>query len=149
VNPRIKSILSNAAARILPTQILPEIEVAGRRLTDGVELFGTANLPDGTILRYDVHAPGLSGARHVGRAGTALVDAGRYSVAFQPAPWRASPLEVMVSLRADRNQPPETQALLGSHGQRMVADVGGDEHAEYFRSVSLEIAAIGEANAPS
>lgn len=133
---RAASALKNLA---MGSPVLPVIDVRARRVGSGVELYGSAQLPDATILRYDAHAPGWWGIVKGGLAGTVLVSDGGYSVTFEPAPWRGSKLDVIISIRADRTQPPETQALLGDHGQRMVADVGGADHAEYFLTKRIDI----------
>jgi len=133
---RAASALRDSA---MEAQILPAIDVQARRVQSGVELYGSADLPDGTILRYDAHAPGWIGILKGGRAGTVLVIDGAYSVVFERTPWRGHRLDVIISLRADRYQPAETQTLLGDHGQRMVADVGGAEHAEFFLTKSIDI----------
>lgn len=134
---------ASAAARLLklimPPVVYPDIEMRLRRVTEGVELFGHAGLPDGTILRYSVQAHGLAKIVRSGRSGTVRVKDQAYAVLFSPPPWKATRLDVIVSIRADRHQPPETQRLLGSRGQRMAADVGGDWGAEYFLTSTLDI----------
>ncbi len=122
-------------------QILPSYDVHARRVARGVELYGTAELPDHTNLRYEVGVEDADGVSIGHRMGTVVVADGAYSVLFEPSPWSGPRLDVSVSLRADRSQPPATQKLLGDHGQRMIADVGGPGYAEFFFAATVDIEA--------
>lgn len=123
----------------MPRLVYPTIDIQGRRSPGGVEVYGDTDLPDGTILRYGVRAPGLFGALRGGQKGEVRVSSGRFTVAFEPSPWKSGSLAVMMSVLANRDQPPATQALLGDHGQRMAADVAGHNHAEYFVTKTVDL----------
>lgn len=122
-------------------RVYPQLRVQGRRTDSGVEVFGLTDLPDGTILRYEVAAPG----RHFGlfgshrRRGETRVSGGRYAIVFEPSPWNGRELKAAISLRADASQPAATQGLLGRHGERLAGDVSGDDYSEYFVTDRLRL----------
>lgn len=118
--------------------VYPEITVDGRRTWSGVKVYGTADLPDGTILRYEMVAPGRLFGRGR-RMGEVRVEGGQYAVNVDPAPWNSPTLEVAISVRADPRQPPATQSLLGSHGERLAGDVSGRGYSEHFITARLDL----------
>jgi hypothetical protein len=126
---------------LLAGLVYPQIRVEGRRTASGVEVLGTTDLPDGTILRYEAVAGsrflGLVGGRR--RMGQVRVSGGRYAIAFEPSPWKGPVVEAAISVRADPGQPAWTQELLGPHGERLAGDVSGPGYSEYFVTERLRL----------
>lgn len=119
-------------------RIYPIIKFQARHVATGVELYGVAELPDRTILRYEVQAQGPRGMPQANRRGIVRVSGGRFSITFEPSPWREPRLDVVVSLRADPQQPPDTQRLLGDRGQHMASDIN-TKYGEFFVTALVDV----------
>lgn len=132
------SKVADLVSRFVRPRIYPMIRFQARYVATGIELDGVAELPDGTILRYEVQARGPRGIPHESRRGTVRVSGGRFSITFEPSPWRERRLDVVVSIRADPQQPSDTQRLLGDRGQHMASDVN-TKYGEFFVTAPVDI----------
>lgn len=77
----------------------PTIDIEGKRSATGIELFGTADLPDGTILRYEVHPAGLIGALTGRRRGKSTTTPARTSRTIRRSPVWAS-LDIILAIQS-------------------------------------------------
>jgi hypothetical protein len=133
----IERLLRRLDQEVASRSFYPTIEIKARKTASGVEVFGATDLPDGTFVKYEVGTdPAFE--RDTQR-GQAVVRDGAYMVAFSPSPWRSQSLAVVISVRASASQPATTQAVLGTHGERMAADVTGAGHSEYFATETVQV----------
>lgn len=124
--------------QIGPRRFYPTISIGGRRVPDGVEVHGNADVPDGTTLLYEVSRPGLG--RLLGRTdrGRVAVRDGRFGFRVVSRR-RFRTIDVTMILRASAEQPEETQELLGRHGEKMATDIGGRAYGDWFATKRLTI----------
>lgn len=133
---RQKAASYQAAAEAVGFGSMFDAKLQADAVRDGsaVVVSGTTALPDETLIRYEIWGGYLMGLvlghRRMGRV---RVKDGRFTVRFDPAPWRGSVIGIAVSILGNKEQPKATRELIGDRGERLrFADVGGNEHAEHF-----------------
>ena len=119
--------------------VYPQISIKLKRDGDGLTLCGQTDLPNGTLLSFEVAAAGLMGFLRPRRRGRVAARNGWYEISFVPSPWRSAVLDIVVSVRADRTQPTAAQEVLGPEGERLAGEVGGDGYSEYFVSERVRL----------
>lgn len=117
----------------------PQFEVHLRRTASGLRLLGRADLPTGTIISYSVQPPFLLGLLFGSQAGQTTVADNAFEVHLRRPLWAWKRMEVVIGLRADRQQPPGTRRLLGDRGERLAADRVGRDHTEFLGHEIIEV----------
>lgn len=116
----------------------PRLDVNIEATAEGLEISGTANLPDGTLLHCEVWRGAPEGPFDDVTHHDLSVSAGRFGIRVgEPGPWSGR-ATASVELRADMSQPPSVRAVIGDGGERLrYADLVGPGF-----SVVLELATI-------
>lgn len=135
----IRAIDDFYAKVVAPTLFYPTITASARQTASSMTIFGGADVPDGTLLRYEVSPAGPIGIVFWRRSGTVTVTEEQFEVAIKPLPRLFRRVTITIVLNADPTQPPATQAKLGRHGERMASDVGGHSHASWFTVVEARL----------
>jgi hypothetical protein len=106
----------------------------------GIEISGTANVPDATRLRCGVWRGGPEGPFDDVMHEDTAVKAGRFAVTISTSrPWLGV-VSASVELRADATQPAVVRAVLGDAGERLAyADLVGPGYRQVFAVTSLRV----------
>lgn len=94
---------------------------------------GNASLPDGALIRCEIWRGAFDGPFEEVLDAFARTQNGRFECYFEPpSPWRGV-VSASAELRADRAQPTNVQAVVGSAGERLAyTDTKGKGFAQVF-----------------
>jgi hypothetical protein len=103
------------------------------RQASQVVVSGKTSLPDGALIRCGIWRGDFDGPFEEVLYASARTQSGRFKCHFEPpSPWRGV-VSASAELRADRTQPPNVQAVIGSAGERLAyADIMGKGFAQVF-----------------
>ena len=98
-----------------------------------VVVSGKASLPDGALIRCEIWRGDFDGPYEEVLDALAQTQSGRFECHFEPpSPWRGV-VSASAELRADRTQPTNVQAVIGSAGERLAyTDISGKGFAQVF-----------------
>ena len=94
---------------------------------------GQASLPDGALIRCGIWRGDFDGPFEELLYANARTQSGQFECHFEPpSPWRGV-VSASAELRADRAQPTNVQAVIGSAGERLAyTDTRGKGFAQVF-----------------
>jgi hypothetical protein len=103
------------------------------RQASRVVVAGQVSLPDGALIRCGIWRGDFDGPFEDILYVLARTQGGRFECHFgPPSPWRGV-VSASAELRADRDQPTDVQAVIGSAGERLAyADTIGKGFAQVF-----------------
>lgn len=138
----LKGLQEMRARRAGPPKADPRLTVRLEPLKSrlGIEISGTANLPDWTRVRCDIWRGGPEGPFDEVMHQDTAVKAGRFAVIIDTShPWLGV-VSASVELRADGTQPEAVRAALGDAGERLdYADLAGPGYRQVFAVTSLHV----------
>jgi hypothetical protein len=118
----------------------PRLTVSIKPAGSGVEVSGSADLPDGTRVRCGAWQGGPEGPFEDVSYRDTSITAGRFAVRFDARPPWLGVVSASVELRADTTQPAFVRAAIGDAGERLLyADLAGPGYRQVFAVVSLDV----------